>query len=344
MAGSSQSSSGKISALSQIGDQLRIEVSNSTVAQDESHKLLLSFQFGTDASAETNPAVINTDLLPLGQSPIFENWWYKGKVDHRVLGRVAISECDQYTVATFRHYDADADNFREFTRDAYRELLAAVRSTRNTQIVKVWNYLGGINNGDEDDERYRQFSVGRAEAFAELNMQDDEAPTGTAIGTKNEHGLILIALASNEPLTLAENPRQISAFHYPRQYGLRSPKFSRAGFVSSEEHTLFLISGTAAVVGHESAHPYDTDMQIDETLVNLDSLCAALASNAHDIEALHLDNDSVLRVYVRDGNDVETIGNAIQAKLSIDPSRMIFLSGNICRRELMVEIDGVKVT
>jgi chorismate lyase / 3-hydroxybenzoate synthase len=324
--------------------ELHISFASDLTACTRRHALLVSFEFGTPPSPVEHPAIVNPGLSPIGETHRYENWWYEGDVTFREQGRIRIAECDDYAVAVFQQTEAESDDYRQFTYDSYCELLAAIQSTDHPQIVKIWNYLGGINHGDEDHERYRQFSIGRAEAFAKLNLPDENSPTGTAIGTLRDKGLAIIVLASEQKIGLAENPRQVSAFHYPRQYGPKSPKFSRAGFVSTENYTLYLISGTAAVVGHKSSHPYDIEMQIEEMFKNLDSLCGAVSDLNPTDDRLTIDRATVVRAYLRDPSDIKIIRERLRNALDLHDANVVYLRGSICRRELMVEIDGVAIT
>src|SRR3546814_9458672 len=68
------------------------------------------------------------------------------------------------------------------TELAYRTLLDAVRGSGEPYILRIWNYLARINDGDGDDERYRQFCVGRASAVdAAFNAPP---PAATALGDR----------------------------------------------------------------------------------------------------------------------------------------------------------------
>src|SRR5262245_38311194 len=48
-------------------------------------------------------------------------------------------------------------------RDAYEELF---RAAGDLHLVRVWNHIAGLNDGDGDNERYRRFCIGRHDAFA----------------------------------------------------------------------------------------------------------------------------------------------------------------------------------
>lgn len=325
------------------GGRLKIEFSENVEAPTTEHQLLIAFYFGASPAPHDSATIVCPGLAPIDRDHVYECWWYKGEVTLSEAGSVRIAECDDYTVATIQKNESPEEDYRTFTLEAYRELLRAIRSTQHTKLAKAWNYLGGINQGDDDREKYRQFSMGRNEAFVEFGIDDEVAPTGTAIGTARPDGLSIIALASRQDLYLAENPRQVSAFKYPRQYGPSSPMFSRGGYVSTDNHNLYLISGTAAVVGHESAHPYDVAPQAGETMKNLAVICEAISASEINGAKLELNGDSVLRVYVRDPQDVESVSRTIGSALGHDDFNAVYLHGNICRRELMVEIDAAKV-
>lgn len=101
------------------------------------------------------------------------------------------------------------------------------------------------------------------------------------------------------------NPRQVSAYHYPSAYVLRSPTFSRAALVSLApgEETL-LVSGTASIVGHETCHVGDVAAQTAETLRNLEAVLAS----AHRQTPARFDLRQMdLTVYLRDPGDRATV-------------------------------------
>ena len=295
--------------------RLEISLSVDINPPTEEHKLLVAFYFGESPAPHQHEAIVCPYLAPLNRDYLYECWWYKGEVAFSHYESIRIAECDDYTIAIFQKDESPEEDYRAFTCRAYRELLQAIQSTQHTKLAKAWNYIGGINQGDNDDEKYRQFSVGRTEAFIEFGIGDDVAPTGTAIGTARSNGLSVIALASRQDLHLAENPRQVSAFRYPRQYGPSSPMFSRGGFVSTDNHKLYLISGTAAVVGHESAHPFEVAPQADETLKNLAEICDAISATEVEGAKLQLDGDSMFRVYLRDPDDFQSIAKTIGGAL-----------------------------
>ncbi|MGW8370079.1 MAG: chorismate transformation enzyme, FkbO/Hyg5 family, partial [Gammaproteobacteria bacterium] len=254
------------------GDRnLAISLGSEIGAAAADHNLLAAFHFGTPRRGMPD-TVFSTGLVPIDGNDQYECWWYNGGVMHRTIGDIRIAECDDYAVVTLRRPDVPAGEIRALTYECYLDLLSAIGSTEHAHIAKIWNYFPDINDGDGDGEKYRQFSMGRAEAFEQAGLNDSAVPCGTAVGGPDGGDLAIVALASKHDFLPTENPRQVSAYVYPRQYGPRSPKFSRGGCVSGPDHCLFVLSGTAAIVGHESAHPYQTPRQINETLENLTHL------------------------------------------------------------------------
>jgi chorismate lyase/3-hydroxybenzoate synthase len=326
-----------------MNPHLSVKMTSTLNSPSAEHSLLLAFRFGRAGKADEHPAIVDAQLAPIDRDSLYEAWWVEGDVEYSTCGPVRIAQSGDYAALIFEADERGVDDHRLFVRDAYRELLRALSTTRHPRLVKVWNYLGAINEGEGDEERYRQFSAGRAMAFSEAGLVDEHAPTGTGVGTMKNRGLTIIALCSARDFALAENPRQISAFDYPRQYGPKSPKFGRGGSVTTEDHCLRLISGTASIVGHESMHPDDTLAQLDETMRNLDSLCDAVSESSATSPRLVLDDCSVLRVYLRCPEDYAIVAEKLRDRLGPGADQIAFLHGDICRRELLLEIDGVRV-
>ena len=65
-----------------------------------------------------------------------------------------------------------------------------------------------------------------------------------------------------------ENQRQVPAWEYPVKYAPKQPRFSRAMVCGK----LFMCSGTASVLGHETIHLDDVQSQLRECLRNVQTL------------------------------------------------------------------------
>ncbi len=232
---------------------------------------------------------------------------------------------------------ADAADIEGAAEQAYRRLLAEVRGSAQPYLLRIWNYFPGINEGDGDGERYRRFCVGRARAVdTEFN---DPPPAATAIGSHAAgDALHVVALCARQPGVALENPRQTPAWRYPREYGPVSPGFSRGALLGAGSGAVLLASGTASIVGHVSRHAGDLGAQLEESLANLAALLDEGSARSGQFFALA--RCAALRVYLRRAADLDAARGAIRRRLG-DGVRVRYLLGDICRRELDVELEGV---
>jgi chorismate lyase/3-hydroxybenzoate synthase len=207
-----------------------------------------------------------------------------------------------------------------------------MRTRGYPHFLRAWNYVAGINQGSGDAERYRHFSLGRHRAFAGTRDFEAGLPAGTAIGSGAAE-LVVLFLAAKYAGAQVENPRQVSAYRYPRQYGPGAPSFARAVLARGQ----LLVSGTASVVGHASMHRGDVLEQLRETHANLLSLMQC-ASRRHNLDA-DAAQPQALRIYLRHRADWQRVQREVQRLFGAAP--IIALHGDICRADLDVEIEGV---
>lgn len=221
---------------------------------------------------------------------------------------------------------------------AYAQLLQTLPVHGYPHLLRIWNYLDAITEGEGDDERYRQFCIGRARGIGTIDA--GTLPAATAIGRLDGVRVLQVYwLAAREPGTPLENPRQVSAWQYPRQYGPQSPSFARGMLAAPGSALPLLLSGTASVVGHATLHGEDTLRQLEETFANLDALVGTARARLPALPA-HFGTGSRLKVYVRDAADIPAIRQALARHLPPEVPYIV-LHAEVCRRDLRVEIDGV---
>ncbi|MDT8439051.1 MAG: hypothetical protein RQ729_08605 [Wenzhouxiangellaceae bacterium] len=220
----------------------------------------------------------------------------------------------------------------------YCRLIDSLRDSDYPYPLRLWNYFPAINQGGGDQERYRRFCIGRGRALEAAGLNDAQMCAATAIGGLRPE-MRLIALCGRDPGVSIENPRQVSAWNYPRRYGPRQPAFARATALVLEGGRIgLLVSGTASVVGHATTHPHDALAQTDEAASNLDALLAH-ASGAMNRPTLAQFNDaSLARVYVRHAEDWPAVRERLRQRWPT--LQLCGLVGDICRADLMVEIEA----
>lgn len=220
----------------------------------------------------------------------------------------------------------------------YRQLIERLAESRYAYPLRLWNYFPAINQGSDDTERYRRFCVGRGRALEAAGLSDAQMCAATAIGTAGET-MQLVALAGTRPGVSIENPRQVSAWNYPRRYGPRQPAFARAtGIGLADGRAGLLVSGTASVVGHITAHPHDVRAQTDEAASNLEALLEHAAGAMRRPTLARFNAASLARVYVRHAADWPIV--EAQLRRRWPELQLCALQGDICRSDLMVEIEA----
>jgi len=220
----------------------------------------------------------------------------------------------------------------------YRKLIRTLGESRFGYPLRLWNYFPAINHGDEDRERYRRFCVGRGRALEAAGLNDARMCAATAIGGE-QPVMQLVALAGVSPGISIENPRQVSAWNYPRRYGPRQPAFARATGIDLENGRAgLLVSGTASVIGHATAHSGDALAQTDEAASNLDALLGHAAGVMNRPHLARFNADSLARVYVRHAEDWSAIEQRLRKRWP--DLKLCALRGDVCRADLLVEIEA----
>lgn len=93
------------------------------------------------------------------------------------------------------------------------------------------------------------------------------------------------------------------------------------------------------MVGHESRHIGKPGPQALETVENLRSLIAHAGELTGTLSSLQSPR-SCYKVYVRQPEHLDVIKRALNAP-SFASSQVIYLQGDLCRGELLVEIEGI---
>ncbi|MFK2877928.1 chorismate transformation enzyme, FkbO/Hyg5 family [Rhodanobacter hydrolyticus] len=290
---------------------------------------LAVFGFDDRAAGSADPRLLRVPLETFDTSAPCELWQVDGPVEHGRDGALRWSIGGGWLFAALELDERAHGGPAGAARVAYAQLRDFIRGHEQQQVLRIWNYQGAINRGEGDAERYKLFCDGRAEGCGDWFAAG--YPAATAIGHHGDpHLLQVYLLASARTGTAVENPRQTSAWRYPRQYGRTSPGFARAMRLPAED--ALAISGTAAVVGHASAHEGDTVAQLDEILLNLEALLASAGMPAG------FDTHAPLKAYIRHPIDAPRVRAKLQQRLPGVP--VLLLHGDVCRSELLVELDG----
>lgn len=225
------------------------------------------------------------------------------------------------------------------TQIAYRQLFETLDKHNYKYLWRAWNYMPQITEVTHGLERYQQFNVGRQLGFASsARTVTGNVPAACALGVRS--GPLSVAfLAGRSPTLPIENPRQVSAYHYPKQYGPQSPTFSRASLAQLHQQELLLLSGTASIVGHETVHLGDVKNQTLEILTNIQAVLSQANLRSKSPADYRL-QDLNMRVYVRHAKDADLIRAVLNERIGTD-HQALYLHADICRSDLDVEIEGI---
>lgn len=233
----------------------------------------------------------------------------------------------------------------EVSRRLYGSIFAA---TRGYHLARIWNYVPAINEpGPSGLENYRVFCRGRSVAFEQSYGSgfNSRLPSASAVGCKSAALTVAFAACSNLPRHV-ENPRQISAYHYPGVYGPRAPCFARATVAPGKEDAAVFISGTASIRGHATVAPHDVPGQVECLLENFQTISVACGLGPN----LDAGGPSTrhFKIYLRNAGDQPLVATLLNEQLLTRPDHVTYLEADICRAELLVEIEaslfGVKRT
>ena len=232
---------------------------------------------------------------------------------------------------------ADRPPLQAASEAAYHRIFRLLDTQKLPHLWRVWNYMADINAETHGLERYRQFNIGRQDAFiAHHRSATGNMPAACALGLAG--GPLSIAfLAGATPAVPLENPRQVSACDYPAEYGPRAPIFSRAALVHPPGQEILFISGTASIVGYRTIHPDDVAGQCREALDNIAAVVAE-ANRAARSRPFTLD-ELVYRVYVRHAADFPVIRDTL-APL-VGGADVLYVQADICRADLLLEIEAM---
>ena len=258
-----------------------------------------------------------------------------------LFGCIAVPELEARSLGLVIRHAADVTErsaLHAATEEAYREIFATLDSVGYGHLLRVWNYLPEINLDSFGTERYWQFNKARRDALIASGRDvTGNVPAACALGSATGSPLVIYFLASKSAPVAIENPRQINAYDYPPKYGPR-PVFARASMLQDSSTAMLFISGTASIVGHETCHVGDAGAQTRESLVNVEALLGEANRVARGTRfGLR---ELVYKVYVRHSSDLP----AIQAQFTsaVGPAApVVFLRADICRPDLLVEIEAI---
>ena len=297
--------------------------------------------FGKRPRARKDIVSTWVDMPSIGADQAFELWTSAAPVQTESSGRIRSARNAQILFGCVEIPEDPAIDYDVLIYDEYFRILDHLDESGYPNLIRIWHYLPDIHLDERSLERYKRFSLGRHEAFvAKGRAIVTDAPAASAVG-KRTGNTVICFLAAPRPGIPIENPRQVSAYSYPAQYGPRGPTFSRGLFSSWDGLRQLYISGTAAIFGHSSQHAGDAAAQARETIVNLRSVMEE--ARMHGLIDVARDTDLMFKVYLRQPEFRAMAETQLREAFGA-ASSIIHLQADICRRELLLEIEVVCAT
>jgi hypothetical protein len=220
--------------------------------------------------------------------------------------------------------------------DACGKLFAAAEGW---EIAREWCVIPEVNRVVNGLENYRAFNVGRARAYEERfgTAANSRLPAATGIGGYGDL-LHVSFVAVKGPFERFENPSQVPAWLYPKEYGPRPPCFARATLCEIGGAKVGFVSGTAAVKGSESvarSPAGECAAAIDNLRIMEEQLVAAgLGANA----VRHVN------IFIRPGADSGFFLDLLSRYFARPGDHVRVFRSEICRAELSLEIEFTAVS
>lgn len=223
-----------------------------------------------------------------------------------------------------------------------------------SHIVRQWNYvedIAHVSDPTRTSQNYQVFNDVRAKYYdAEAFPKGYPAATGIGMNTGGVIiGFIAVSDSDKVEVKAIRNPRQIDAHCYSdgvlmgKETGIMqvkcTPKFERGKMVVLDGNCYMYVSGTASIVGEETLHPDDVEKQTVTTIENIFELFSpenqkelGVAFDPDKIEFSHL------RIYVKHQKDFSRVEAVCKSMLK--SKSFLFLESDVCREDLLVEIEG----
>lgn len=338
-------------SLAQVGETglsrstggLPVDVQYATAAQLaglDATRVFGAVLFGMPGVRDDRFPTLHVDMRQVSEPAVAEVWHSDTPVVRGTDDGIEHARNDDVLFG-FVHLDISPDDaiFEDRVNEIYARLFELLEAQGYPHLIRVWNYFPQITHESVGLENYQRFCRGRGVAFqVRYGEFEYHLPSASAVGARSG-GLAIYFIAARTPGHQRENPRQVSAYHYPPQYGPRSPSFARATLKRWGSDALLFISGTASIVGHESRHVGDLGAQIEETLRNLETLIATTGAE-EGVPFTGLRDMTHLKVYLRDPAFFGLVNERVRTVFGPSGNAML-LHGDVCRTDLLVEIEGV---
>ena len=223
-----------------------------------------------------------------------------------------------------------------------------------SNIVRSWNYIEDITGIFQKDsgiyQNYQVFNEVRASYYNQCTFENGYS-AATAIGMA-KGGIVgeFIAVSTSNELNIipVRNCMQTDAYSYSKSVligctsngscQMSTPKFERAKQVIDDSGQTMFISGTASIMDENTV---DRESISDQTKTTLKLIHSLLLFQTDEFSEMLRENELYFRVYVKQKEHLPIV-KAICENI-LDDENGQYLIADVCRRELLVEIECISI-
>lgn len=218
-------------------------------------------------------------------------------------------------------------------------------------IVRQWNYIGNIVSYKDGKQNYQEFNDARSVYYAKGKWSNGY-PAATGIGSID--GIIVGGIAfkrvgATKGVYPIDNPLQVAAHIYSKRVLIddaenavkSTPKFERAKLIETTNGAYCFVSGTAAIRGEESVDATSAKLQTIKTIENIEYLVSKenlvrFGCQPYDLKY------AFVHIFIKNEADYEAIRAIVEEAYPNIPA--IYSIADVCRSELLVEIEGILIS
>lgn len=279
-------------------------------------------------------------------------------MEYKEVAGVRYIVSDRTTVKQLYTEGIVSDFEHETIREQSDKVLSALERVMEVEkmpinsIIRQWNYIELITKVSGQTQHYQDFNDARSHFYAKT-VWDTGYPAATGIGT--DFGGVMVEvdaeLIKRSPSVIVpiDNPLQVAAHKYSQEvligepdkvfHERTTPKFERAKAVAIYDCAKIYISGTAAIRGEESLTGVGIERQTIITLENIEYLISKKNLADHGVNVRNEPVIQIFRVYLKYAEDMEAARAIIEERYPFLPA--VYVMTDVCRDELLIEIEGV---
>ncbi len=276
--------------------------------------------------------ILSTGTPILNNKNLYEIWEVNDSVKYKNIDGLNISISKNYIFGyTIFDKNGSYDELKLKISNEYLSFFKLVKDHK-MQMVKIWHYLPQLLKKQSNGKTNYSLLCEAREIAYKLYYDDIKFPAATVIGIEGSKILIYFLASLCESYDAIENERQVSAYNYPQGIFLEKPMFSRAIKFKSQGYMnkQIIISGTASIKGYKSMHEMEVVKQLDESIKNYKTFIK-----------LDENNSNILRVYLSKSQAYKYEDIVKILNKTFSENKYTLMQGEICREELLVELEGI---